>query len=131
VEEEIDRRLEERRVSDPCMHERDWIRLEQTVERHERELKELSTTGAETKVYMKQVLDSQSEIKASIKEIQEELKARPIEQITLAQKESKDMADVLKSALPGLIKILLVAIIIIAVFAGADGLVTKVIGGIP
>lgn len=53
------------------------MRLEQVVERHERELRGMDTTGAETKVYMRQVLESQAEMKNSLKEIQDKLNAPP------------------------------------------------------
>lgn len=139
-EELNDRRLGERRV-DPCIHERDWIRLEQTVERHDKELRDLHADGTGTKIYMKQVLESQDEIKASIRSIQEELRSRPspppaptpVELVQspaqLARSETQTVVSILKSVLPDLIKILGWAILIIGTLVGASGLLTKAMGG--
>ena len=143
-----DRRQGERRVSDPCIHERDWVRLEQTVERHDRELKALHTDGAETKVYMKQVLESQKEIKESIREIQDELRSRPSQPTAPMQVEVMPTATVappvqsapvredgwgpvIREITPTVVRFILILVAIIAVLVGADGIVTKAIGGTP
>lgn len=140
IEEVQERRKGERRVAEPCIHERDWIRLDQVVERHDRELKALSTDGAETKVYMKQVLESQKEIKESIREIQDELKSRPAQAAApvpvelvqspqqAAQKQTGDWGETMRKAFPDIIRFGLILVIIIAVLVGADNIVTKAVG---
>lgn len=96
----------DRRVAEPCAHERDWVRMEQVVERHEVELKNIGTTGAETKVYMKQVLEAQVEMKESIKGVLERLNLpfathgpAPETQQPLIQKMIPQLLDLLKWAI--------------------------------
>ena len=121
-----DRRQGERRVSDPCIHERDWIRLEQTVERHDKELRDLHADGTGTKIYMKQVIDSQQEIKDSIRAIQEELKSRPAQApapvpVELVQtnppptESSSGWSATIQKITPTVVQLVLILVIIIAV----------------
>ena len=108
-------------MASPCEHERDWIRLEQVVERHEKELKEMNTTGAETKVYMKQVLDSQAEMKESLKEIQEKLNAPQKSQAPTPISQDTQI-PMIQRMLPQLLDLLKWAIIIIGALVGAGSL---------
>lgn len=110
----------DRRMATPCEHERDWIRLEQVVERHERELKEMNTTGAETKVYMKQVLDSQAEMKKSLLEIQDKLNAPTPQPPTSISQDTQ--IPMLQRMLPQLLDLLKWAIIIIGALVGVETL---------
>ena len=125
--EEIDRRQEDRRVADQCLHERDWIRIEQRVDRHDEELKTLMGDGVGTKVYMKQIIDSQEEVKLSIKELQTELQKRN----TSSDRAQDSWSDIARRMAPDVVKVLFVLAIIIAVLVGADNIVTKAIGGTP
>lgn len=139
-----DRRQGERRVAEPCIHERDWIRLEQTVERHDKELRDLHADGTGTKIYMKQVIDSQQEIKDSIRAIQEELKSRPAQAPTPVPVElvqsaptpapaesSSGWSATIQKITPTVVQLVLILVIIIAALVGADSIVTKAIGGTP
>lgn len=111
-------------MATPCEHERDWIRLEQVVERHERELKEMNTTGAETKVYMKQVLDSQAEMKKSLTEIQEKLNTPGPQHPPTPTPISQDtQIPMLQRMLPQLLDLLKWAIIIIGALVGVETLI--------
>ena len=125
-----ERRQEDRRVSDLCLHERDWLRLEQRVDRHDEELKTLIGDSVGTKVYMKQIIDSQEEVKASIKELQTELQKRNTSS-DRANKEQDSWSDIARRMAPDVIKVVFVLVIIIAVLIGADNIVTKAIGGTP
>jgi len=132
MEEMKDRRQGERRVAEPCAHERDWIRLEQAVERHDRELKALSIDGAETKVYMKQVLESQIEIKESIRAIQTDLKERPNTSAQPAEHkpdESIAWGNTFREMAPDLVKLAIVLGIVIAFLVGAGNIVATLVGG--
>jgi hypothetical protein len=108
-------------MADPCLHERDWQRLEQVVERHERELRGMDTTGAETKVYMKQVLESQAEMKTSLKEIQDKLNAAPPATPPTPISQDTQMS-LLQRMLPQLLDLLKWAVIIIGALVGVESL---------
>jgi len=125
-----ERRQEGRRVAEPCLHERDWIRLEQRVDRHDEELKTLIGDGVGTKVYMKQIINSQEEVKASIKELQTELRKRNTSS-GRANKEQDSWSDIARRMAPDVIKVVFVLVIIIAVLIGADNIVTKALGCTP
>ena len=110
-----------------CSHERDWKRIEQRVDRHDEELKTLMGDGVGTKVYMKQIIDSQEEVKLSIKELQTELRKRN----TSSDKAQDSWSDIARRMAPDVIKVLFVLVIIIAVLIGADNIVTKALGCTP
>jgi len=120
-----DERTEDECVADPCIHERDWVRLEQKVERHDDELRNLQTIGAGTQVYMKQILDTQEEVKTSIREIQTELQNRPNQR----KEDVSSWSDVARKVTPDVIKLVLILAVIIAVLVGADNLLTKTLAG--
>jgi len=122
-----ERRQGDRRVADLCLHERDWLRLEQRVDRHDEELKTLIGDSVGTKVYMKQIIDSQEEVKASIKELQTELRKRN----NSSDRAQDSWSDIARRMAPDVVKVLFVLAIIIAVLVGADNIVTKAIGGTP
>ncbi len=108
-----------------CIHERDWVRLEQVVERHDREIRELNTDRAETKIYMKQVLEAQEDIKDSIRGIQNELKGRP----TGSTSPGEDWGATFRKMAPDIIKLAIILAIIIAGLVGAGSIVSTLMGG--
>jgi len=68
------------RRMDPCIHERDWTRIENAVSAQDKRISALENNHTETRVYMKQVLDSQEDIKNSIRDIQKKMDERPVSQ---------------------------------------------------
>ncbi len=110
----IERRSErDIRMAEPCVHERDWARLEQTIERHEIELKTISTVGAETKVYMKQVLDTQGEMKDTLRGVLEKLNS-----VLTPHLPASEGQPLLQKLFPQLLDLLKWAIIIIGTLVG-------------
>ena len=59
---------------DPCKQEKSLDRLDERVTELERQFRNLSTSDAETKVYLETLIKSNDEIKMSIREMQIELK---------------------------------------------------------
>lgn len=81
----------------------------------------MDTTGAETKVYMKQVLDSQAEMKDSLKKIQDKLNSPPPVPPPTPISQDTQMS-LLQRMLPQLLDLLKWAIIIIGALVGAQNL---------
>jgi len=61
---------------DPCKQEKSLERLDDRVTELERQYTKLSNSDSETRVYLKLLINSNEEIKLSIKEMQAEIKDR-------------------------------------------------------
>ena len=110
-------------MADPCQHERDWNRLEDAVLSQEKRIAALENNHTETKVYMKQFLDSQDDIKASIKDIQKKLDERPahpVPPVLVEQLSDKKYSEssILQKLTPQLIDLVKWAIVILGAIVG-------------
>jgi len=107
-------------MADPCIHERDWDRLEENVASQEKRISALENNHTETRVYMRQVLETQDEIKTSIKDIQKKLDDRATAPVIVEQLSDKKYAEssTLQKLIPQLIDLLKWALIIIGAVVG-------------
>jgi len=107
-------------MADPCLHDRDWNRLEDAVLAQEKRIAALENNHTETRVYMKQFLDSQDDIKASIKDIQKKLDERPASPVLVEQLADKKYAEssILQKLTPQLIDLVKWAIVILGAIVG-------------
>jgi chromosome segregation ATPase len=69
---------------EPCKQEKSLERIDTRVTELERQFTKLSNSDAETRVYLKLLIESNDEIKLSLKEVQSELKDKAANEEMLA-----------------------------------------------